>query len=50
MRKKRNTLFDCPVCGNPLIKSRRYKKSRCVYCKSLVDVPWINKKENKEEK
>lgn len=42
--KKQNNLFDCPVCGNPLIKSKNYEKIRCVYCKSLVDVPKTNKK------
>lgn len=50
MKKKRNTMFDCPICGNPLIKSNRYEKIRCVYCKHLVDVPGINKNKNKEEK
>lgn len=48
MRKKRSASFDCPICGNPLIKSRRYEKIRCVYCKSLVDVPGYKKE--KEEK
>lgn len=31
--------FDCPVCGNPLIKSRNPKKHtlRCKWCKRLIN-------------
>jgi uncharacterized Zn finger protein (UPF0148 family) len=43
MRKK-STMFDCPVCGNPLIKSKKHTKIRCIYCKQYVDVPRENKK------
>lgn len=46
---RKGNQFDCPVCGNPLIKSKRYDKIRCVYCKQLVDVPRENKKKNKKE-
>lgn len=38
MKKKENSMFDCPSCGNPLIKSKK-EKIRCIYCKRLVDVP-----------
>lgn len=49
MKRKRDTKFDCPICGNPLIRSKRYQKIRCIYCKSYVDVPGINKNNNKKE-
>lgn len=31
--------FDCPVCGNPLIKNRNLKKHtfRCKWCKRLLN-------------
>ncbi len=38
MEKRRHKEFDCPSCGNPLIKSKR-QQIRCIYCKRLVDVP-----------
>lgn len=44
--RKSNT-FDCPSCGNPLIKSNK-QQIRCIYCKRLVDVPQnTNKKKVK---
>lgn len=44
---KDNT-FICPICGNPLIKSRRYEKIICRWCKSPVDVP--GRKGRKEDR
>lgn len=38
MEKRSNNMFDCPSCGNPLIRSKQ-KQIRCIYCKRLVDVP-----------
>ncbi len=44
MEKKRKNMFDCPICGNPLIRSKK-PQIRCIYCKRLVDVPqYTNKK------
>lgn len=38
MEKRRKNVFDCPICGNPLIRSKK-PQIRCIYCKCLVDVP-----------
>lgn len=38
MEKRKNNMFDCPSCGNPLIKSKK-QQIRCIYCKQIVDVP-----------
>ena len=47
MEKQRNNMFDCPSCGNPLIRSKK-QQVRCIYCKRLVDVPHdMNKKKMK---
>jgi uncharacterized Zn finger protein (UPF0148 family) len=51
MRKK-SAMFDCPVCGNPLIKSKRYAKIRCIYCGHYTDVPGFEskKEEHKDDR
>lgn len=38
MYQKRNpNEFDCPSCGNPLMKSRSKNTIRCVWCHAFVD-------------
>lgn len=37
-KRRNNNMFDCPSCGNPLIKSQK-QHIRCIYCKQIVDVP-----------
>lgn len=37
MKKRKDNTFDCPSCGNPLIKSKK-QQIRCIYCKQIVDV------------
>lgn len=38
MYQKRNpNEFDCPSCGNPLMKSRSKNTIRCIWCHAFVD-------------
>ena len=36
-KKSNSNEFDCPCCGNPLIKNRGKSTIRCVWCRSIVD-------------
>jgi hypothetical protein len=47
-KQKNNNMFLCGVCGNPLIKSKKYPRIKCIYCGQYTEVPGFENRNQKE--